>query len=131
MRPHPARLLICGYLAALALAMLALPGGGWGQVALAVWLVGPLLVLGLAMVPGINRAFLAEREGRAAPAMATPAHAPDVPDADWLAAEHELRMWERDLAAEDAAALDRLGAPSLPRPDAAATPSATVRREAG
>ncbi|MEM9144752.1 MAG: hypothetical protein AAGC57_01040 [Pseudomonadota bacterium] len=93
MSAHPTRLLIGGYITALGLAILALPAeGGVLQVLLAVWLFGPLFVLGLAMLPGINRAFLDER--RTAP------QSIDVIDGRWVVEEEELRAWDRDLHAD-------------------------------
>lgn len=100
MNAHPAKLLICGYVGAVALAVAALPvGTGFGQIALAVWLFGPLLVIGLAMMPGVRRAFSADE--RFAP------QTERQDDQSWIAAEEELRKWDSDLHADIVSGPDR------------------------
>jgi hypothetical protein len=105
MVPHPLKLVVTGYSAALGLAVaLHLWRGGWIEPALGFWLSGPVFVFAIGATPRFSRAFQrpAERRLEAEESPFRDERAAWLADleADW--AEGELRAWDRDLAEDSA-----------------------------
>lgn len=122
MVPHPLKLVVIGYGAAVCVAAgILASGGGWIAAALGFWLSGPVFVLAIGATPPLSRAFQRredplERLWEEDAASALPEDAAAA--GRWLPAAGpggtdpaESLRWDRDLAEErsgaDLAAWDR------------------------